>query len=140
MMADECVEDVLAADDGEEGGNPRQGAKEKDDLVKINRELRRKVGAQAFNYVSRLHKNLGHPSPKVLCNMLQEVQATKDVITCAKDYVCPACFNRQRPSGVPPASGITATEFNHRLMLDSAWIDTTDGRACVLTIMCQATR
>ena len=140
MMADECVEDVLAADDGEEGGNPRQGGKEKDDPVKINRELRQKVGAQAFNYVSRLHKNLGHPSPKVLCNMLQEVQATKDVITCAKDYVCPACFNRQRPSGVPPASGITATEFNHRLMLDSAWIDTTDGRACVLTIMCQATR
>ena len=36
-------------------------AQKPDDQVKINRELRKKVGSRAMNYVSRLHKELGSP-------------------------------------------------------------------------------
>ena len=54
------------------------------DEIKQNKELRIKVGQRAFNYVARLHKNLGHPSAEVLAKMLEEVQATGDVMKAAQ--------------------------------------------------------
>ncbi|CAK9100932.1 unnamed protein product [Durusdinium trenchii] len=39
------------------------------------------VGKAAMNYVVRLHRNLGHPGSNVLCKMLEEVQATENVMT-----------------------------------------------------------
>ncbi|CAE7676733.1 unnamed protein product [Symbiodinium sp. CCMP2592] len=111
-----------------------------EDVSRKNRELRSKVGSQAMNYVTRLHKNLGHPSSDVLVRMLEEVQATGNVIEAAKGYVCPTCYSRRRPPGVPPAAGLMARNFGDRIMADSAWIDLEGGRRCVLTIMDQATR
>ena len=110
------------------------------DPVTSNALLRRQVGKAAMNYVVRLHRNLGHPGSNVLCKMLEEVQATQNVMNAAKDYVCPECFVRQGPAGVPPAAGLTARVFGERLMADTAWIDTDDGRVCVMTLMDQATR
>ena len=111
-----------------------------DDPITSNAQLRRQVGKAAMNYVVRLHRNLGHPGSNVLCKMLEEVQATENVMTAARGYVCPGCFIRQGPAGVPPASGLTARVFGERLMADAAWIDTDDGRVCVMTLMDQATR
>ena len=114
--------------------------------VKANRELKSQVGVRAFDYVARLQKNLGHPSSEVLVKMLQEVQATENVITAAKKYLCPNHYNRKRPAQVPPSSGISSTVFNNRLMADSAWIQLDDDengekkRACVLTLVDEATR
>ncbi|CAK9008201.1 Iron sulfur cluster assembly protein 1 [Durusdinium trenchii] len=99
------------------------------DPVTSNALLRRQVGKAAMNYVVRLHRNLGHPGSNVLCKMLEEVQATQNVMNAAKDYVCPECFVRQGPAGVPPAAGLTARVFGERLMADTAWIDTDDGAA-----------
>ncbi|CAE6924520.1 GIP [Symbiodinium sp. CCMP2592] len=113
---------------------------EDDEHVKKNKELRKKVGSQAMNYVVRLHKSLGHPSPEVLLRMLEEVQATETVKQAAKEYVCAKCYARKKPGSVPPAAGLTARNFNDRVMADSAWVDTDDGRKCILTIMDQATR
>ncbi|CAJ1359270.1 unnamed protein product, partial [Effrenium voratum] len=45
-----------------------------------------------------------------------------------------------RESGAAPAAGLTAKEFNTRLLIDSAWVDTDNGRRCVVTVMDQATR
>ncbi|CAE7354048.1 GIP [Symbiodinium microadriaticum] len=111
-----------------------------EDVSRKNRDLRSKVGSQAMNYVTRLHKNLGHPSADVLVRMLGEVQATANVIEAAKGYVCPTCYSRRRPPGVPPAAGLMARNFGDRLMADSAWVDLEGGRRCVLTVMDQATR
>ncbi|CAE7647792.1 GIP [Symbiodinium sp. CCMP2592] len=111
-----------------------------EDVSRKNRELRSKVGSQALNYVTRLHKNLGHPSSDVLVRMLEEVQATTNVIEAAKGYVCPTCYARRRSPGVPPAAGLMARNFGDRLLADSAWIDIEGGRRCVLTVMDQATR
>ena len=105
-----------------------------------NRALRRELGSATMNYVSRLHKNLGHPGPEVLCKMLEEVQATENVLRGAREYICPQCYARRPPGGVPPAAGLHARYFGERLMADTAWIDTDDGRVCVMTMMDQATR
>ena len=72
--------------------------------------------------------------------MLNEVQATDTVLKAAKNYLCPSCVARTKPGGAPPASGLTAKEFNDRIVVDSAWINTDTGRKCVLTILDQATR
>ena len=52
---------------------------DKDDNIQLNAQLRAEVGPQAYNYVKRLHKSLGHPQPAVLKKMLSEVQATENV-------------------------------------------------------------
>ena len=81
--------------------------------------------------MKRLHKNLGHPAPDVLCQTLNEVQATDTVLKAAKNYLCPSCVARTKPGGAPPASGLTAKEFNDRIVVDSAWINTdTAGNTC----------
>ena len=89
--------------------------------------------------MKRLHKSLGHPQPSVLKKMLTEVQATLDVLKAAEEYICPACYHRKPPYSVP-AAGLTARNFNDRVMADSAWIDTEDGRKCVVTFLDHATR
>ena len=122
--------DVIKADDEQADAQRRE-----DESIKKNRRLRAEVGPQAFNYVKRLHKNLGHPAPDVLCQMLNEVQATDTVLKAAKNYLCPSCVARTKPGGVPPASGLTAKEFDDRIVVDSAWINTDTSRKCVLTIL-----
>ena len=101
-------DDVNAAEDEIEGegqeNSPLQEEGDEERTVDIpehvqkNRELRRKVGRRAFEYVQRLHKNLGHVTPEVLAKMLGEVLATDDVITAAKEYICPVCYARKKPA------------------------------------------
>ena len=54
--------------------------------------------------------------------------------------MCGICASRKKPGSVPPAAGLTARRFGDRLCADSAWIETTSGRKCFLTLMDQATR
>ncbi|CAE7854667.1 unnamed protein product, partial [Symbiodinium necroappetens] len=142
----EPVNDELESQDKEPADNTKDVSRKNrdeeptdntEDVSRKNRDLRSKVGSQAMNYVTRLHKNLGHPSADVLVRMLEEVQATANVIEAAKGYVCPTCYSRRRPPGVPPAAGLMARNFGDRLMADSAWIDLEGGRRCVLTVMDQ---
>ena len=136
---------LVERDDGQgppelDGQGNQQSVEEDREPVNRNKLLRTKVGAAAFNYVARLHKNLGHPSGEVLQRMLEEVQASGNVLQAAKEYICPTCYMRKKPASVPPASGLTARHFGDRLLADSAWVDTKEGRVCILTMMDQATR
>lgn len=106
--------------------------------VQKNRELRRQVDNRPFEYVQRLHKNLGHVSHDTLSRMLEEVQATDDVMTAAKHYTCPTCYARKRPAQAPPSAGIKTVKFNERIQVDSHWIQS--GCQCVLTIVDHAMR
>ena len=150
LMLESETEDENGDDDvyAEEDARTEPGQSKKDDgqkdeeteVIEANRRLRREVGGQAFSYIARLHKSLGHPGTETLLRMLEEVQATENVMKAAKGYKCSSCYHRQPPAGVPPAAGLTARNFNDRVVADSAWINTNDGRKCVLTLMCQATR
>ena len=132
--------------------------------VRKNRELRKQVGSRAVDYVQRLRKNLGHVGKDTLQQMLQEVQATENVMIAAREYVCPACYARNRPAQAPPSSAVKTKEFNERIQVDSHWIRCEDsivskkaaapgtpaakrqergevtGRQCVLTIVDHAAR
>ena len=149
--------DLLAEEPTEEDGDPilpaeevdadgvavmekPEGDEKDDDIILLNARLRGEVGAQAYNYVKRLHKSLGHPQPSVLKKMLMEVQATQDVLKAAEEFKCATCYSRKPPYSVPPAAGLSARNVNDRVMADSAWIDTDDGRKCVVTFLDHATR
>ena len=108
--------------------------------IKVNNDLRKKYGRQAVNYIARLHRSLGHPLAETMLRMLEEVQATDAVKAAARGYMCGICASRKKPGSVPPAAGLTARHFGDRLCADSAWIETTSGRKCFLTLMDQATR
>ena len=145
MQEDEinCHEDVHAIEVEEhEIPAPAETAEEEKpgDFVHKNLQLQREVGVQVMQYIRRLHKNLGHPAPQVLTKMLEEIQATEDVLKAAREYECALCYERKGPSGVPPAAGLTARAFGERLLADTAWVDTDDGRCCMMTMMDQATR
>ena len=138
MQQADPFENILAAGDGEQAeADPPES---KDDFVHKNMQLQREVGAMVMQYIRRLHKNLGHPSPQVLAKMLEEIQATEDVLKAAREYECAVCYERKGPSGVPPAAGLSARSFGIRLLADTAWVDTDDGRCCMMTMMDQATR
>ncbi|CAJ1358550.1 unnamed protein product [Effrenium voratum] len=127
--------DVVKADDEQADAQKRE-----DESIKKNRRLRAEVGTASLQLREAATQDLGHPAPDVLCQMLNEVQATNTVLKAAKNYLCPSCVARTKPGGAPPASGLTAKEFNDRIVVDSAWINTDTGRKCVLTILDQATR
>ena len=146
---EETVAEINAAEDGDAEllefekarDEPLNPEEDKDcEMVKANRELKKKVGARAVDYVARLHKNLGHPSPEVLVKMLTEVQATENVLQAAREYVCRNCYHRAKPFQVPPSGGISSTTFGNRLVVDSSWIQLEAGRQCVLTMCDEATR
>eukprot|EP00435_Cladocopium_sp_Y103_P026497 s171_g6.t1 len=108
--------------------------------VTKNKALKSAFGNHVFSYVAGLHKNLGHPPPEVLQRMLTEVQATEDVLKASKEYICPQCHERKSTAGVPPDSGLTAKTFADRHMANITWIDTNEGRVCVMVMMDPTTR
>lgn len=132
------VEDIVDAEPPAEEKKAEKA--EEDEVVSANRALRKACGSRAVHYIARLHKNLGHPSSATLLRMLEEVQATDDVIKAAKGYICKHCYHRAKPSQVPPAAGISSRSFNNRLVVDSAWIQLGKDRQCILTVVDEATR
>ena len=129
---------ILATEDADPADVGDQDSQES--FVYKNMQLQKEVGASVMQYIRRLHKNLGHPSPTVLTKMLEEIQATEDVLRAAREYECAWCHERKGPSGVPPAAGLTPRAFGIRLLADTAWVDTDDGRCCMMTMMDHATR
>lgn len=154
LKVEETEEDFVAAAEGDQEMDEQEEEEQVQErrplskeerrnreMVRANRELKRQVGPRPVDYVARLHRNLGHPSPETLVRMLQEVQATENVITAAKHFVCTHCFHRAKPPQVPPASCIASTVFSDRLVVDSAWIQLENkARQCVLTVCDEATR
>ena len=139
--ADEEVERELEPQDDDADDQQQEVQRQEKETIRANRQLRREVGSRAVDYVARLHKDLGHPSPAtVLMKMLGEVQASGDVMKAAEKYLCRQCYGRAKPSQVPPSSGISSTTFNNSLVCDSSWIQLGADRQCVLTLVDEATR
>lgn len=46
--------------------------------------------AEAIRTVQRLHRNLGHPSPKALCELLESRGASEAVMEIARQFQCHA--------------------------------------------------
>ena len=67
----------------------------------------------------RLHRNLGHPSPKKLVEHLQTAKAFPHVIAAAKAYVCDACVESTASRHQRPSKLQDPQEFNDTVGLDA---------------------
>ena len=77
---------------------------------------------QAKRTISRLHRNLGHPTNAELCRLLQMKRASDVLMECAKSHECAVCAQHQRRPQVPVSSVPNAQEFNSRVQADTLWI------------------
>ena len=66
----------------------------------------------------KLHKNLGHPDPKVLADHLTAQKALPHIIEAAKDFVCDACVESTGRRHQRPAKLHEPREFNQCVGLD----------------------
>ena len=66
----------------------------------------------------KIHKNLGHPDPKVLADHLSAQKASPHIIEAAKDFVCDACVESTGRRHQRPAKLHEPREFNQCVGLD----------------------
>ena len=117
------IEDII--DEGPPAEEQKVEKTIEDEVVNSNKMLRKTCGSRAVDYIARLHKNLGHPSAATLLRMLEEVQATDDVVKAAKGYICKHCYHRAKPSQVPPGCRHQLEELQQSIgggfSMDSTW-------------------
>lgn len=97
---------------------------------------------QAERTVSRLHRNLGHPTSSELVRLLQQKCASDSLVQAARDHQCGFCDVHKRPTGVPVSTMPRDVSFNQRVQADTLWVQVPGQRRQqpVLMISDSATR
>ena len=70
-----------------------------------------------------IHHNLGHPSNKLLQQILREAQAPPATVALAGNLNCPLCRRFTRIEPARPATVTHAKKFNETLCIDMAYHD-----------------
>eukprot|EP00435_Cladocopium_sp_Y103_P007119 s2224_g2.t1 len=73
--------------------------------------------------ITRLHRNLGHPSNKELVRLLKSKNVSQTLLQAAQEHECGLCDLHKRPTGVPVSSMPKETSFNERVQTDTLWIN-----------------
>ena len=108
-------------------------------LVKLQTALK----TEAVRTVQRLHRNLGHPKPEALVELLQSRGASDQVIEAARHFQCTACLRYKRPNQVAPSAlRHQVREVGERLQADVLWIkcNASEKKFPVLSVIDQATK
>ena len=66
----------------------------------------------------RVHRNLGHPSNRLLVQLLKEAKAPESVIEIATKLECPICARYVRTAPARPANPYRARELGHTVAMD----------------------
>ena len=69
----------------------------------------------------RVHRNLGHPSNRLLVQLLKEAKAPESVIEIATQLECPICARHARTSPARPANPYRARELGHTVAMDFSY-------------------
>ena len=70
------------------------------------------------NRLLRIHKNLGHPSKKVMLAVLKEAKAPEQTLKAVQQMRCEICERFQRTSPAKPANIGRAREVGQVLAMD----------------------
>ena len=82
----------------------------KDDLAQDDEAVRKAL--------TRLHKNLGHPSQADLVRLLKHAQASEKAIKLARQLSCDFCLSQGKPHTPLPGQTSHPTVFNHVVGMD----------------------
>ena len=97
--------------------------------------------SEALRTVQRLHRNLGHPQPLALAELLASRSASDVVIEIAKTYQCTSCLMYHKPNQAAPASiKQEAGKFNDVLQADVLWLKIDSKKFPVLSMIDQCTK
>ncbi|CAE7942423.1 RE2 [Symbiodinium necroappetens] len=94
--------------------------------------------AEAQRLIGRLHRNLGHPSPKQLADELKSRGASAVLVEAARAFQCPVCAQLAPPHQTPKSGLRTAKTFNERLLVDTLWISLPGGPTVPVLAMLDA--
>ena len=72
--------------------------------------------------LTRLHKNLGHPSNADLIRILKHGHASEKALELARQFSCDFCRAQIRPHVPLPAQTTRATQFNQRVGIDVKYL------------------
>ena len=100
-------------------------------LLKLQSEHRQ----DALRTVQRLHRNLGHPAPEALADLLLARGAHSSVVSAAKEYKCVACLKHKKPNQVAPSSMPQQRSFNEAIQADVFYLKPADRKYAVLSIV-----
>ena len=104
-------------------------------------QLQTNLKAEAVRTVQRLHRNLGHPSPESLVELLQSRGASDAVVEAARSYKCVACLRYKKPNNPSPATlRQRATELGECVQADVLWLKIGDNKFAVLSVVDTATK
>ena len=103
-------------------------------------KLRTSVKQDAFRSVQKLHRNLGHPAPKELEELLAARGASDQVLEAARTYVCVACAKYKKPADAAPAAMPTTATFNQTVQADVFWLRRGTTKFPIVSMVDVATR
>ena len=95
---------------------------------------------EAVRTVQRLHRNLGHPDPSHLADLLESRGASSVVVETAKTYHCAACQRYKKPNSPSPAQLPKAETFNHIIQSDVLRLKLGEKKVPILSIVDTATK
>ena len=88
----------------------------------VLQRLQRQDRQLAKRTVSRLHRNLGHPTNAELKRLLEMTGASSVLVECVQEHDCDVCRQQQHRPQVPVSSVPSVQEFNARVQADTLWI------------------
>ena len=106
------------------------------ELVKLYTEQQQ----EAVRVVQRLHRNLGHPEPQALVDLLTSRGASPKVLEVARSYKCLACNKYKKPNQVAPASISVSREFNDQVQADVFYVKVDTAKIAVMSVVDSATK
>ena len=95
---------------------------------------------EAVRTVQRLHRNLGHPEPSQLAELLASRGASSLVVETARQYHCVACQRYKKPNKTAPSQMPSAETFNHIIQSDVLWLKIAGKKIPVLSLVDTATK
>ena len=88
----------------------------------VMKKLQPQSAGEALRIITRLHRNLGHPTNAQLRKLLQDHNANDKLLTALDSFNCPICHQRQRPVQVPKTGMYRGTFFNDKVQADTMWL------------------
>ena len=68
--------------------------------------------------ISKIHKNMGHPSPERMSTLMLQQGFRPEMIQAARHYQCGTCIQNSQPKHARPSSFKDDLDFNDRICMD----------------------
>ena len=127
---------IMVAEEMDEDERKEEDKKSKrKSMTEEEKESAKEHGGDAMRVVSKLHRQLGHPSNDRLVAALRDANMHEKVIECAKNFVCATCKSQAQKKRPKPTSLPQASFFNELIEMDTFHVKWRGDRKKVFAII-----